>query len=57
MGKVSAVTNTWFIVGMVTAETERAQGVPVVQPQLKSLIPRMGVWSGQDLGSQREGQW
>lgn len=35
---------------METAETEHTQGVSVVETQLKSLIPRIRVWSGQDLG-------
>lgn len=40
----------WLVLETVTPETEYAQGLSVVETKLKSLIPRMRVRSGRDMG-------
>lgn len=57
MGKVSAVTNTWFSIGMVIAKNSSrcvsgGDTVEIFDPKDEGLVwPRFGK------GSQKEGQW
>lgn len=57
MGKVSAMTNTWFSIGMVIAKNSSrcvsgGDTVEIFDPKDEGLVwPRFGK------GSQKEGQW
>lgn len=46
----------WLVLGTVAPESEYAQGLSVREAKLKSLIPRMRVPSGRDMGEGSRGK-